>query len=223
MPAMCGVLALVAFCGLLLWACTPVSGGSLSLDMRVTLEQDDREILEGYTATYNHSAITTLRGRRTRNTEVRNAKWDGYETCDDPPLELKWQSLIIFDDFPYAEPEVGVVVRDTEAWLLYHPAREFGVKHPGRPPCGPGDGIPPGTLVPKSYFFDDLAEGAEPAGDFPVYFEDESDSWGGFVLAVLPMNELEAGRSIPLSVSYELVTGIFTIRFRIEGTITPIP
>ena len=176
---------------------------------------------DGYTATYNHSAVTTLRNRLTRNTEYRNVKWDGYETCDDPPLKLKWQSPMVFYDFEYAVPEVGVVVRDADAWLLYHPPREFGVEHPGRPPCGSGDGIPPGTMVAKSYFFDDLAEGSEPAGNFPVYFEDESDACGGFVLAVLPMNELEAGRPIPLSVSYEYVTDFFTIRMRLEWTITP--
>jgi hypothetical protein len=219
------VIASIALCGLLPWVGTAASApGSLGLELRVTLEQNDREFGgEGYTATYQHHATTTLRDRRTPKTEVEDANWDGYETCQDPPLELKWQSPIVFDDFDYAEPEVGVIVRGSEAWLLYHPAREFGVEHPGRPECDAGDGIPPGTMVAKSYFFDDLAEGAEPKGDFPVYFEDERDFWGGFVLAVLPLNELEAGEPIPLSVSYESDTDFLSIRMSIEGTTTPIP
>lgn len=197
---------------------------ALELELKVALEQHDREFGgEGYSAAYRHLATTTLRGRLTPKSEILDGEWDGYETCQEPPLELKWKSPIDFEAFEYAEPEVGIVIRGAEAWLLYHPSREFGIEHPGRPDCDAADGIAPGTWVARSFFFEDLAEGAQDALDAPIYFEDDRDSWGGFVVAVLPLNELRAGVPIPVSVTYESDSEVFTIRMRIEGVVAPIP
>lgn len=215
-----GALASVVPLLMLILACgqsVAQSGDRLEVELRIELEQEDREFgLEGYVARYDHQAVITL-DRSTLDSKIMSTHWQGFEHCVDPPLEIEWESEIVFDDFDYAVPEVGVLVRGDDVWLLYHPAREFGVVHPGRPPCGSGDAIPLRSMVAKPFFHGDLQDGAEPISDHPVYVYDDSESWGGFVLAVVPLATLQNGETVPISASYELADDLLLIRMRVEG------
>jgi hypothetical protein len=199
---------------------TAQGGGRFDADLRVRMEQEDRELGEGYTATYRHRVTIGLGGLQS-DTAYSESSWEGFETCHDPPLEIDFESEIVFDAFRYSEADLYALRRGSEVWLLYEPAREFGVEHPGRPACDSGDAIQPGTRVAKSFFHADLQDGAQPAPDFPVYHYDDEESFGGFVLAVIPLSELQSGTTGPLTTVYEAEMEIFDIRLSVEAVVTP--
>ncbi|MFQ5790491.1 MAG: hypothetical protein ACE5JI_08460 [Acidobacteriota bacterium] len=191
------------------------------VELRVHLDQEDREFGgEGYTASYRHRATIGLGGLKLQD-DYTESTWKGFETCQDPPLQIDFESEIDFDALRFSEPDLYALRRGSNVWFLYQTARELGVRHPGRPACDAGDGIPPGTWVAKNFFSSDLEEGAAPAGDFPVYYDDEEEAIDGFVLAVIPLSELESGANRTFTTTYEAKSDIFDIGLRVEASVTP--
>jgi hypothetical protein len=196
--------------------------GSLAIEAILEIEQDESASSgEKYLARYVHEATVTL-GGLTLSSKIHESAWKGWEVCFEPPLDIEWESEISFDAFDYEEPEAGVLVRNGYLWILYHPAREFGVKHPGRPPCDSGDGIASQTMVAKAYYHGDLEEGAEPIGGFPVAVYDESEAFGGFVVAVVPLGELRPGASREHDAEYRFTDHEFSIGLAIRMKVTPL-
>lgn len=196
---------------------TAASAGRLEVELRIELAYEDREFgIEGYTATYVHRSTVSPPALRF-DTAFRNISWSGWERCTEPPLTVDWQSGIDFDDFAYDEPELIALRRGEEIWLLYEPAREFGVEHSGRPACDAFDAIAPGTWVTKNFFSADLAEQAQPAGDFPVYAFDDKEATGGLVLAVISGDDLDSGPH-PIDITYEADTDLYRLAFRAIGS-----
>ncbi|MDH3254666.1 MAG: hypothetical protein OEM62_06725 [Acidobacteriota bacterium] len=189
---------------------------TLHIEVNVRLEQDDRSSGQGYVASYRHRAVHTT-SDFIRESTVLDTAWKGHETCYEPPLRIEWESAIDFEDFRYNDPVFHAVWRDEAVWLLYDPALEFGVTHAGQPGCN--DGIEPGTMVEKRFFTGNLQEGAAPNGDLPVYLRDEESAVGGFVLLVLPLEELEDGRTFPIAVDYEAEEPDFDIAMRLHGEV----
>jgi hypothetical protein len=215
-------VAAVLVAGVLGWGqAASAQTGALEIEARVTLEQDDRASTgEQYLANYLHQATVTF-GRATLKNSIHDTAWEGSETCFEPPLELDWESEISFDGFDYEEPEVGLLVREGKVWILYHPAREFGVTHPGRPPCDTGDGIRAGAMVSKFFYHGDLEEGATPIGDFPVAVYDEDEAFGGFVVAVVSLDDFEPGVARALDAHYRFSDQGFSIAMAIRMKVTP--
>lgn len=215
-------VAAVLVAGILGWShAASAQIGALEFEARVVLEQDDHASSgERYLANYLHRATVTLR-RTTLKSEIDDTAWEGSEICSEPPLDIAWKSEIDFDPFDFEEPEVGVLVRDGKVWILYHPAREFGVIHPGRPPCDSGDGILRGAMVAKSFYHGDLEEGANPIGDLPVAVYDEDEAFGGFVVAVVSLDQLESGVSRAFDAHYRFSDQGFSIGMAIQMKVTP--
>jgi hypothetical protein len=215
-------LVAVLVAGILGWShAASAQIGALEFEARVALEQDDPAGTgERYLAHYLHLATVTL-GRTALKSEIHDTTWEGSEICSEPALDIAWESEISFDPFDYEEPEVGVLLRDGKVWILYHPAREFGITHPGRPPCDTGDGIPRGAMVAKFFYHGDLEEGATPIGDFPVAVYDEDEAFGGFVVAVVSPDELQPGVSRAFDADYRFSDQGFSIGMAIQMKVTP--
>ena len=151
------------------------AGPRLTVKLQIEMDYEDLEFgHEGYVSSYAHGATLTLTGF-TFDSEITQTMWDGFEVCIEPPLRIEWKSDMAFEDLDYTAPVMRALVRGDQVWILYAPAREFGVEHPGRPECNSGAYVPAGQMVAKHFFEADLADLAPPRGDFPVFIYDEED------------------------------------------------
>lgn len=191
------------------------------VELRVRLNQEDREFGgEGYTASYRHKVTVGLGGTEYQ-AELTESAWKGYETCQDPPLRIEFESEIDFEALRYNPPDLYALLRGPDVWFLYRTAREFGVQHPGRPGCEGASAIAPGSWVAKNFFSADLEEGAAPEGDLPAYDYDEGKAIGGFVLGVVPLSELESGKTRAFTTTHEAKSDVFEIALRVQVSVTP--
>jgi hypothetical protein len=214
------VTSCIVFCFFLGCDITPGAGRGVKIEMQVTIEQKE-ETFEGYTAHYTHEA-SVARGGITLNSEISNTLWEGYETCQEPAWYIEWDSEIDFEDFRYNEPFFTLLEREGKAWILYEPALEFGVLHPGSPQCVSADSIPAGTWVAKNFFIGDLSDRAVPQGDFPVYYYDQELAAGGFVLATIPLESLESGQTLNFNINYQATEPGFSISLSVTFSVTPL-
>ena len=197
------------------------AGPRLTVKLQIEMDYEDLEFgHEGYVSSYAHSAALTLTGF-TFDSEITQTIWEGFEVCIEPPLRIEWESDMDFEDLAYTAPVMRALVRGDQVWILYAPAREFGVEHPGRPECNSGAYVPAGQMVAKHFFEADLADLAPPQGDFPVFIYDEEEAFGGFVLATWSITELHAGDPKTIDISYEGADSMLRIALRVRGSVTP--
>jgi len=197
------------------------AGPRLAVELQIEMEYEDLEFgLEGYVASYAHTATLTLAGF-TLDSEITRARWKGFEICYEPARHIEWDSDIDFENLAFTAPRMRALARGDQVWILYAPTREFGVEHPGRPPCHTMSVISDSETVLKHFFEADLADLATPQGDFPAFIYDEDEAFGGFVLAAWSLIELQSGGTQQIDIDYSGADSMLKIALRVKGTVTP--
>ncbi len=197
------------------------AGPGLVVELQIEMEYEDLEFgLEGYAASYIHTATLTLTGSNLDG-EIRQTRWEGFEVCYEPTRRIEWDSDIDFEDLAFTAPEMRALARGNQVWLLYAPAREFGVEDPGGDTCHTMSAMTDREMVMKHFFEADLGDLATPQGDFPVYFYDEEEAFGGIVLAAWPLTELQSGGARQIDIDYSGADSMQKIALRAKGTVTP--
>lgn len=197
------------------------AGSRLAVELQIEMEYEDLEFgLEGYVASYAHTVTLTLSGF-TLDGEITQSNWEGFEVCYEPTRRIEWDSDIDFEDLAFTAPEMRALVRGDQIWILYAPSREFGVEHPGGETCHSMSVTTDREMVTKHFFEADLGDLAAPQGDFPVFFYDEDEAFGGIVLAAWPLAELQSGGTQQIDINYAGADSMLRIALRARGTVTP--